>query len=241
MHNPKSLRVDEILFDLDGTLIDSIPAVEEAWRQWAAAESVDIGENPGFHGRTARDIVASLVSPDRVTAAVERLSVLEQNPQLPVPIRPGVIELLAALPVERWAIVTSAARLVALARLAVAGLAVPSLLISGDDVTDGKPHPEPYFAGRRRPELGASAVAFEDTVTGLRSARAAGCITVGVLGTQPAELLAEYADAVVGSLADVAVVSIGESIVLSLALAREQEDDTTPGQTRAGTEKGSNN
>jgi sugar-phosphatase len=227
VNDPSRLEVVEVLFDLDGTLIDSIAAVELAWKQWAVVESVELSETLSFHGRTARDIVASLVPADRVVQAVERLSEFEQHPQVPVVVRPGAAELLAALPAERWAIVTSAARPVALARLAAAGLASPELLISGDDVTNGKPHPAPYTAGRRRSTTRGAAVAFEDTVAGLRSARAAGCITVGVLGTEPPEQLRDFADAIVSSLADVAVTSVGESIVLTLTLATENRDNTT--------------
>lgn len=238
VHDPSRLEVVEILFDLDGTLIDSIAAVELAWKQWATVESVELSGTLAFHGRTARDIVASLVPASRVAAAVERLSEFEQHPQVPVVVRLGAAELLAALPAERWAIVTSAARPVALARLAAAGLAAPKLLISGDDVTYGKPHPEPYRAGRRLSTTSAAAVAFEDTVAGLRSARAAGCITVGVLGTEPADQLRDYADAIVNSLADVAVTSIGESIVLTLTLATEHRHNATTETAYVGSEEG---
>ncbi|MGV8911728.1 MAG: HAD-IA family hydrolase [Rhodoglobus sp.] len=238
MNGLSRVEAVEILFDLDGTLIDSIAAVELAWKQWATVESVELSATLAYHGRTARDIVASLVPESRVAAAVENLSEFEQHPQVPVLVRPGVTELLAALPAERWAIVTSAARPVALARLAAAGLVAPKLLISGDDVTNGKPHPEPYRAGRRLSTMSGAAVAFEDTVAGLRSARAAGCITVGVLGTEPADQLRKHADAIVNSLADVAVASVGESIVLTLTPTTEHRYNAAIATAFVGSEEG---
>lgn len=202
--------VGEALFDLDGTLIDSVAVVEHAWRQWAEAEFVELSRMRSYHGRTVLDLVSSLLPSDRVPEAVARLTELEQRPQLPVPVLPGAAELIAALPAERWAVVTSAARRVALARLAAAGLPTPSVLITGDDVVRGKPAPDPFLAGRRRNDHGAPAVAFEDTVVGLRSARAAGCLAVGVCGIASAGELLGHADAVVRTLSDVTVAGWGE-------------------------------
>lgn len=197
--------VGEVFFDLDGTLIDSIAAVEHAWRQWAGSERIELPQGAALHGRTVLDLVSHLVPADEIPGAVARLTELEKHPQLPVPARPGAIELISALPAGRWAIVTSAARPVALARLAAAGLPVPPVLVTGDDVMHGKPAPDPYLAGRRRQSGDVLPVAFEDTVIGLRSARAAGCLAVGVPGTTTVGELRGHADALVASLSDVTV------------------------------------
>lgn len=201
------LRAAELLFDLDGTLIDSIPAVEHAWRMWAAAESIAVPSGMAFHGRTAFDLVSSLVPAPRVGGALDRLTKLEERPAVPVPVMPGALELISAIAPGHWAIVTSAARPVALARLAAAGMPLPEVFVTGDDVTHGKPHPEPYLAGVRRATKATPAVAFEDTVAGLRSARAAGCLTVGIVGTSALDELLAHADVVIRSLVDVSVVS----------------------------------
>ncbi|MBT2517862.1 HAD-IA family hydrolase [Streptomyces sp. ISL-90] len=198
-------HVGEVLFDMDGTLIDSIAAVEDAWRTWAVAEEIDVPPGPTFHGRTAVDLVSSFLPPERVPEALERLGILEQNPRVPVLALPGAVELIAAIPAGRWAVVTSATRAVALARLVAGGIPLPELLVTGDDVGRGKPDPEPYRSGRRWATDDAPAVAFEDTGAGLRSARAAGCLAVGVVGVATAEELSAHADAVVASLTDVHV------------------------------------
>ena len=199
------LHAAELLFDLDGTLIDSIPAVEDAWRQWAAAESIAVPSGTVFHGRTARSLVASMVPPERVEAALARLGELEQHSLVPVVMMAGARDLLATIPAGRWAIVTSAARPVAKARIAAAGVPLPHVLVSGDDVTHGKPHPEPFLSAQRRARSLHPALAVEDTVAGLTSARAAGCTTIGITGTATLGELLPHADAVIESLADLTI------------------------------------
>jgi sugar-phosphatase len=212
----REFTASELLFDLDGTLIDSIAAVEEAWQRWAAAEGVVLADAASFHGRTADDLVSQLLPAPRVRAAVARLSALEQSSRLPVVATRGAVALLHQISPERLAIVTSATRAVALARLAAAGLQMPSLLITADDVSRTKPDPEPFLAGRRWSGDSAPAVAFEDTVAGLRAAKAAGCITIGIVGTEPAPVLATHADVVVSSLEAVTAVMAEETITLTV-------------------------
>lgn len=203
-----TVTVAELLFDMDGTLVDSIPAVEHAWRAWAREERVELPETLAFHGRTAIDLVSSFVAAERVATAVDRLNELESTSTEPIPTMPGALALLASLPPGSWAIVTSAAHPVARARLAAGGVPLPEHLVTGSDVTHGKPHPEPFRRGRR---LAGPAIAFEDTVAGLRSARDAGCITVGIVGTTTVDELREHADHVVASLESVTAVEASEA------------------------------
>lgn len=200
-------KVGEVLFDMDGTLIDSIEAIEDAWRAWATAEEVAFPSPSAFHGRTAQDLVSSLVPTARFVDALERLNLLEQQPSAPIPVNRGALELIAQIPPGRWAIVTSATRLVALARLSAAGIPLPELLVAGDEVGRGKPDPEPYRIAQRRHVALLPAVAFEDAVAGLRSAKAAGCLAIGIAGTVSADELRPHADAVIESLADVEVLA----------------------------------
>lgn len=202
------VEVAELLFDMDGTLVNSIPAVEHAWHEWAIEHGVELPDFHAFHGRTAADLVRSFVGPERVEAAIERLNVLESTSTQPVPTMPGALALLARVPRDRWAIVTSAARPVAHARLAAGRVPLPDHLITGSDVVNGKPDPEPFRLGQR---TGGVAIAFEDTVAGLRSARGAGCITVGIIGTTTVAELREHADYVVETLKSVTVEAITDS------------------------------
>lgn len=201
------IRVSEVLFDMDGTLVDSIPAVEHAWREWAGEEGHALPDALSFHGRTARELVRAFVPEHRVSNAVDRLNELESTSTQPVPAMRGALALLSHIPEDRWSIVTSAAREVARARIAAGGIPVPQHLVTGDDVTLGKPSPEPFLQGKRH---GGTAIAFEDTVAGLRSARAAGCITVGVVGTHLAADLYEHADYVIADLTAVTVAGVHE-------------------------------
>ncbi len=157
------------------------------------------------HGRRAIDIVR-LLRPD--IDAQEGLRVIEDMEVEDVAdlrVLPGVKRLLGELPVERWAIVTSATRRLLLARLTAAGLPVPERIVSGEMVERGKPDPEPY---RRGAELlgflPGECVVVEDAPSGVGSGKAAGCRVMAVLGTEPAEEL-RGADWVVASLEGVEV------------------------------------
>ena len=212
-----TLVVDELVFDMDGTLIDSIAAVEAAWQTLVEEEGIALPARAGLHGRTAADIVRPLVPAHRFLAVINRLEELESTVTAPVLALPGAADLIRQLPGERWSIVTSAARRVALTRLSAAGLRIPSLLVTGDDVARGKPDPEPYRAGKR---FSGPALAFEDTALGLQSAADAGCITVGITGTASSENLGPHADFLIDSLASVSAESAADSSLrVSLRLA----------------------
>jgi mannitol-1-/sugar-/sorbitol-6-phosphatase len=190
-----------ILFDMDGVLVSSIGSVVRCWRRWAKIYDIpnaDTYEVP--HGMRAIEIVKSLrpdIDPEEGLQVIEDMEI-EDTADLIV--LPGVKALLESLPVERWAIVTSATKRLMLGRLKVAGLPVPERIISGDMVERGKPDPEPYCRGAEL--LGARAeecVVVEDAPSGVGAGKAAGCRVLGVLGTHSAEELRET-DWIVGSL-----------------------------------------
>ncbi|WOF22898.1 HAD-IA family hydrolase [Microbacterium betulae] len=175
--------VDGILFDCDGVLVDSLEPAAIAWDAWAARYS------PGYdfrsqiaHGVRAADTVAGLVEPqvfDEAVAALEEEEVLGAAATRPIP---GAVALTTSIPLGRWAVVTSAARRLAVARLAAAGHPAPSALVTADDVEHGKPHPDPYLRGAEALRVPVHACAvFEDAPAGVRAARAAGAgLVVGV-------------------------------------------------------------
>lgn len=183
-----------LLFDMDGVLISSIGSVVRCWRQWTKLYNIPDGEHFEVpHGTRAIDIIRAL-RPDLDEAGVhEGLRVIEDLEIADIGdlrVLPGVRELLASLPPERWSIVTSATRRLLLGRLEAAGLPLPARIIAGDEVVHGKPDPEPYITGARL--LGfapADCIVVEDAPTGVGAGIAAGCRVLGVLGTHEAEQL----------------------------------------------------
>jgi sugar-phosphatase len=195
-----------LLFDMDGVLVSSIAGAVRCWRRWAAEYGVADAEKVEIpHGIPARDIAKWLVPDIDVAAGLKRIEDLEIEDVGDLVLLPGAKALLESLPLERWAIVTSATKRLLVARLAAAKLPVPERLISADMVEHGKPNPEPYLKGAA--VLGvapAACVVFEDAPNGVRAGVAAGCRVVGVLGTTGAEELLEAgASWLVESLASV--------------------------------------
>jgi sugar-phosphatase len=209
-----------LLFDMDGVLVSSIASAVRCWRQWAAEYGVKDADKVEIpHGVPARDIAQWLVPGIDVASGLRRIEDMEIADVGDIVVLDGARALLESLPLERWAIVTSATRRLLVARLAAAKLPVPERLISADMVAKGKPDPEPYLRGAE--VLGVSArdcVVFEDAPSGVKAGVAAGCRVVGVLGTTPAEeLLAVGANWLVPSLAAVTAERVEDGLRLRVA------------------------
>lgn len=188
-----------VLFDMDGTLVDSTMAVNRSWQRWAD----EIGIGALFagvqHGRPAREMVADLVPADQVEAGIARVGELELSDTNDITILPGAAELMASLPEERRAIVTSCTHDLCRIRLAAAGFEAPATVVTIEDTAKGKPAPDPFLEAADRLGLDArQCVVIEDAPAGLAAGRAAGCATIGVVGTHSAAEL--DADLVVPSL-----------------------------------------
>jgi mannitol-1-/sugar-/sorbitol-6-phosphatase len=183
---PVILQVEGVLFDSDGVLVDSHAQVDVAWRALAGEFDLD------FHvlatqlvGVPARSTLSRHLHGERLERAIDRLEELEVETAITTAPVAGAIALLEQLPAERWAIVTSATRRLGVARWNGAALPMPTRSVTFDDVTHGKPHPEPFLAGAER--LGVPAarcVVFEDSASGGDAAAAAGAAVVAV-GGQP--------------------------------------------------------
>jgi sugar-phosphatase len=182
-----------ILFDNDGVLVDSHAAAKAAWDIWATEFS------PGYDldkannaGRRAEDMVRELVSSNLFTVASNRINSLEQDTShMTVPLA-GAKELLESLPNGVWTICTSANPNLGKARLEAAGLPIPKELVTGDDVKQGKPHPDPYLLGAKN--LGfdpQDCVVFEDAEAGVISAIEAGVGLVIGVGIRAVETQAD--------------------------------------------------
>lgn len=174
---------DAILFDCDGVLVDSLESAAIAWDRWAARYAAGFDFRTQIvHGVRAEDTVATLVDPGVYADALAALEAAEIETADGTRAIPGSVDLTRSIPSGSWAVVTSGTRALATARLAAAGHPSPSALIAAEDVTLGKPAPEPYERGADA--LGvdiAACIVFEDAPAGVRAARAAGArYVVGV-------------------------------------------------------------
>ncbi len=195
-----------LLFDMDGVLVSSIGSVNRCWKRWAEHYGVvDADKVQIAHGTRAVDIIQLLKPGLDVAEGLKVIEDMEIEDVADLTVLPGAKALLESLPPERWAIVTSATKRLAIARLGVAGLPVPERFITGDMVERGKPDPEPYRRGAELLGFAASdCVVVEDAPSGVGAGVAAGCRVLGVLGTHSAEeLRAAGVNWVVGSLAGV--------------------------------------
>ena len=209
---------EAVLFDMDGTLIDSTPAIVRSWTRWGEEHHVTPEALLGHHGVPSAMVVARLLPEDRRPAAVERINELELTDTAGVVVLPGAAEALTALRAARAAIVTSCTVPLARARISAAALQIPAVLVTADDVTHGKPAPDPFLEAARR--LGVDprrCLVVEDAPQGLQAARAAGCRTLAVTTTTPADQLS--ADAIVDGLAGVRFEVDGDLIRVRLASA----------------------
>lgn len=210
-----------LLFDLDGVLIDSTPAVARVWSRWA----LEHGFNPEevvarAHGRPSLTTVREyLPNADHhaENKEVERREIEDLEGVIPLP---GALELLASLPADRWTIVTSCTRPLAEVRIKAAGLPLPPKLITSSDITHGKPHPEPYRKGAS--VLGVSVpecIVLEDVPAGVQSGKAAGARVIAFTSTvQRSALRDAGADWVLRNCADIGLEARPKKLILSLAL-----------------------
>jgi sugar-phosphatase len=213
------IQCEALLFDMDGVLINSTPAVARVWRQWA----IERGFNPEevvtrAHGRPSLTTVKEYLphaDHEAENREVERREIEDLEGVIPLP---GALELLNSLPEDRWTIVTSCTRALAEVRIRAAGLPLPKSLVTANDISNGKPHPDPYLKGALK--LGFPApqcVVVEDVPAGVRSGRAAGGRVIAFTTTVQAEDLREAgANCVLRSCADIHLVDLSGPLTLEL-------------------------
>src|SRR6202167_771000 len=174
-----------LLFDMDGVLIDSTPAVARVWHQWAVEHGFDPEVVVGLaHGRASRTTIRELLPNadlEREDREVERREMEDLDG---VVLLPGAQQLLNSLPPGRWTIATSGTRPLAEVRLRAAGLPVPKTMVTSNDVKIGKPDPEPYLIAAAKLGFAASdCIVVEDAAAGVRSGQAAGARVIALLTT----------------------------------------------------------
>lgn len=177
-------RYQGLIFDMDGTLVDSEIAVRQAVAPWCDKHHVDL-EMVLTTGRGARfkDFIEQFTPHLDSLHEVELLEQAEADLAHTVTAIPGAKSFLSEIKAQqrKWAVATSANRHNAVARLTTAGLPIPEILITADDVGQGKPHPEPFLLAAKRLGVATSkCLAFEDSDQGVRSALSAGCDVIVV-------------------------------------------------------------
>jgi sugar-phosphatase len=191
------IQCDAVLFDMDGVLVDSTPAVARVWTVWARKHGFDPDEVVRqAHGRPSLATIIELLpygDHDAEDRDVERLEIEDLADVVALP---GALNLLQTIPQRRWAVVTSASRALAEVRLRAAGLPMPKHLVTASDLERGKPFPDPYLKGAEILGMAApDCVVMEDAPSGVRSGKAAGARVLALRTTSmDEELLTAGAD-----------------------------------------------
>lgn len=209
---------EAIIFDMDGTLINSLAAVERSWATWAVHYGISAEQLANWHGVPSAAIIAHLIPEshrDEAKRFIDELEVVDTDGIVALP---GAVGALEALDDSRRAIATSCHRDLMDARIVASGIPRPAVTVTVDDVERGKPNPDPFLLAAQRLGLDPTrCLVVEDATAGLVGARAAGCATLGVVTTTPRQLVAEQADAVVTNLAEVRFTQTPRGVSLALA------------------------
>ncbi|MEU5891939.1 HAD-IA family hydrolase [Streptomyces sp. NPDC047461] len=205
----RAVTARALLFDMDGTLVDSADSIDRVWRAFATRHRLDAATVlAALPGRTAPDIVAGLLpAADLSTVSAEVAWIREQEEATADTVTeiPGARRLLTSLPPRNWAIVTSASRTMTERRLTAAGLPLPAVAVCADDVQAGKPDPEGFRAAARLLDVDiADCLLFEDSAPGLLAARRSGGTPVAVAApfAEPAPYRVDDLTVVTASVSD---------------------------------------
>ncbi|HEX5235908.1 MAG TPA: HAD-IA family hydrolase [Silvibacterium sp.] len=228
------VSVRGVLFDMDGVLISSIGSVERSWTKWAERHGVD----PELairtaHGRRAIETVRMLRPDLDDEEELRDLVRMEVADTVGVEILAGVERILAALPRNRWTVVTSATERLAVTRMRHAGIPLPKSLVTADTVMQGKPDPAPYRMGAKLLGLPpGECLVIEDAASGVAAGHAAGCKVLATLFSHSLESLSA-ADWIVRSLEDVRLAATGEWIDFEFEpVAQTQEQAIATGNRK---------
>lgn len=179
-------KFSALLFDMDGTILDSSGVAGRIWEEWAVRQGLDLEAfMPTIAGVRAIETIARLalpgIDPAYEAEKITRAEITDVEGIVPID---GVLAFLAALPPRHWAIVTSAPRELALRRLAAVGVELPAVIVTGEDVSRGKPAPDCFQLAAKR--LGVDVrdcLVFEDAPAGIQAAEAAGAAVAVITAT----------------------------------------------------------
>jgi mannitol-1-/sugar-/sorbitol-6-phosphatase len=218
-----NIRALGVLFDLDGVLVDSTPAVARCWSRWSRLHGFDAEDVVRrAHGRpsivTLREMLPN-ADAESENRQMEQWEIEDTDGVVPLP---GVLSLLHAIPADRWAIVTSCTRPLAEVRIRVAGLPWPKQLVTSADVQRFKPDPDPYLKGAELLKFApADCLVVEDAPAGIRSGKAAGASVLAVRTTDvDPQLSAAGANWIVNDLASVQLTPLAGNDYLGFFLSQ---------------------
>ncbi len=181
------LTCKAVLFDMDGTLVDSTRVVELAWGWWAARHNIPVEDVLSFsHGRPTIATMERFLPARNHTEELDEMARYEEAQSEGIAPVPGAAQVVQALENHPWAVVTSAWRALAEARLVAAGLPLPKVIVAIDEIRNGKPNPEGFLrAAERLGVAPAECLVFEDTRPGIEAGMKAGMQVVGLMTTVP--------------------------------------------------------
>src|ERR1700761_7926303 len=186
-----NLTCKAVLFDMDGTLVDSTRVVERAWRGWARRHGIPVETVLSFsHGRPTIATMQHFLPGQNHAEELDEMARYEETQLEGIVAVPGAMQVVRALEGHPWAIVTSAWRTLAEARIIAAGLPLPKVMVPVDEIRNGKPDPEGFLhAAKLLGVLPEECLVFEDTRPGIEAGVNAGMKVVALLTTAPARHL----------------------------------------------------
>ncbi len=194
-----------IIFDLDGTLVDSTICIEKTWKKWAKKHNIETVALASIHGMTSYKTI-SLIAPhldaEKATIEFDKEEIKETEG---LKLIAHADKILNMLPAEKWAIATSGSNKLATSRLSHVGLPIPKILVTSDDITNSKPHPEPYLLAAKYLDISPEdCVVFEDSLAGIKAGKTAGAKVIGITTLFKKEDLSDT-DAVINDFSDVKI------------------------------------
>ncbi len=211
-----------LLFDMDGVLIDSTPAVQRVWSAWAREHGLDPTQVIAHvHGRPSTSTIRHFLPNADCEMEDRNVERREIEDTEGIVLLPGAAALLNSLPKDRWTIATSCTRSLAEVRLRAAGLPVPDRMVTSTDVSRGKPHPEPFAKAAAKLGFPASeCIVVEDVAAGVRAGKSAGARVIALRTTvRDSELRDAGADFILNNCANISLTQATDSLQLRLKAA----------------------
>jgi sugar-phosphatase len=219
VENETSFDAQALVFDLDGVLVDTMPAIRAAWTEWALRQNLPPANVLSSMHMTGVELVRKFAPELDPHAEIEAIAARQRRLEVSIERYPGALELLDSLPIDRWAIVTSARRAGAIRHLTMAGLPEPRVLVSAEDTVRGKPDPTGFRLAAEL--LGVDprdCFAIEDSPGGVRAALRARMFVAAVTTTHVAADLS-HADAVIRSLDEINITPDGMGVTRRVRVA----------------------